>query len=187
VKHEETSTRPSTYVAPSFSWASKKSQIHYDDHYDVDTEICKVLDAELFPTDTNYKGVLTGGYLKLRGPARVVKTLSIDTQTRLKVSRIMYDDFECTVLWDHYENLLKKPQELPDGTILLPLSVTNIGKDLWLWPVYALLLKPTGRGKGEYERIALVRMFLKKEIIRAKPEGYENTNLLAYPRNGNYT
>jgi hypothetical protein len=64
----ESSTRPSAYLAPTFSWASTTGQTHWPGTPgDYDTHRLTILDARCQPSTSDICGQVKSGYVKVRG------------------------------------------------------------------------------------------------------------------------
>ncbi|KAI0902728.1 heterokaryon incompatibility protein-domain-containing protein [Ustulina deusta] len=142
-------TRPSIYVAPSFSWASIKGQLEWVEPLAGYNTVCKL---EGFATTLQNKddpfGRVLDGYISLRGPTVEVKLRSAPKMIRGQLHGFLYSA-------DPTKRDVSAIFDTADVPLLItPLKlITTREERSWFYSNHGLVLKPSIRVPGAFERI----------------------------------
>lgn len=152
----ETTYRPKTYRAPTWSWASVEGTI--ESFLEVDfkeerwVELCQVLEAKTMSLGEDATGQVTDGYIKLRGRLLSTEHLSFHTSPKGKVVQIARSrDGDPTKSWINCQ-IDDVVQWSPRNNVLLPILQCD-HRSPRSCMLKGLVLVPVQAREGTYERI----------------------------------
>lgn len=159
------SSRPSTYRAPSWSWASIDGPIQkfHDMYADIDGyySLVEILEAVTHLVSQDEFGQVHGGHLKLLGQTVDLEILDSEFARYGPGKQSILVNGQATKLWlleDDDEKRIPKPAT---QFCCLPLEV-YLGKDLYFT---GLVLGCTDKAKNIYHRVGLLSPQLGTELV----------------------
>ena len=152
----ETTYRPKTYRAPTWSWASVEGTIEIslevDPEEETSVELCQVLEAKTMSLGEDTTGQVTDGYIKLRGRLLRTEGLSFHTSPKGKVVQIARSrDGDPSKSWINCQ-IDDVVQWSPRNNVLLPILQCD-HRSPRSCMLKGLVLVPVQGNEDTYERV----------------------------------
>lgn len=168
VTYSRKSTRPTSWRAPTWSWASIEGQVHYGDAFvywyqdmwKEDREKCeyyaKSVKVECSPAGLNKYGQVMAGILRLSGPI-ITGPLKYGTDDAGKPQTMIQFDGNVTLpFWPDYEFSQDAPFHVLQNTLLLCMRVRT---DVESKKDISIVLRKSPNDPDMFERIGLLHIY----------------------------
>jgi hypothetical protein len=165
VTHDEVFPHPTTYIAPTWSWASVNDVVWFGSHFHWENQV-SVVDVKLEYSSSDPTGAITSGYLDLKGWLRPIsftrKLEDGDDEDRVlgQMSGPMSSGDGCWTDSDdlglnvHLDSLQRLHEaEKQTGSFYCMMGGTNVHPEVSI--LYTMLLKTVDQAQGVYERIGI--------------------------------
>ncbi|KAH8592380.1 heterokaryon incompatibility protein-domain-containing protein [Bisporella sp. PMI_857] len=163
------STRTESYQAPSWSWASRTGQVTMytnmameiaigmqlpsNHHTEFDEELAFVVDVETATANNDPMSPVTSGYLRMKGI--LIPVVLEDGEKEFKIR-----DHTCSVSADI------SGEKLVGRFCFVVCVYSDLWFDYQLYAARGLLLRPTGKMRGQYQRVGQVNVSVSDRYFR---------------------